>query len=315
MIKQMLVILFFFNFPYLSFASGDVCDGSVIDCGTDTGGGGDRYVLDFLTVAKAIRGMFSNSEVAVSFPEIDRDELFEAIASTKVTSKDQLFLNGIEVDAINYPNQKLIELNRQRWKPYLDDPFERLYAIVLHEYLGIMKVDDTDYALSIRFNQWILDQELPSKKGIVKYQIMKVSENSVGFKKEDIVCKGVFSFFPSFADSPSEVKCPSWFAGRPVRVKVSVEGLLNRGGGWTGWPANFRGNSIGYFSWLTVLGVQDNSVKGLDQNQTTYSTRPKGNNIVHLLRPKSSEVSKTCEKCTTGSGDIEYFYAFLEIAN
>ncbi|MNJ96831.1 hypothetical protein D3C87_145640 [compost metagenome] len=105
-------------------------------------GGGDAYALEFVEVAQQV------SQHLKSAPgrQIDITALDEAIANTTVESTDQkLFLNNLPKDAINYPGEKKIVFNRQRWN---QADVDTKPALVLHEYLGIMRVSDIGYAVS-----------------------------------------------------------------------------------------------------------------------------------------------------------------------
>lgn len=53
----------------------------------------------------------------------------------------------MERDAINIPSQNLIKLSRVRWDNLGEDAVKK-YRLVLHEYLGIMRVSDQNYQVS-----------------------------------------------------------------------------------------------------------------------------------------------------------------------
>lgn len=116
--------------------------------GDGVGNGGDGLAAEFILTAKdAFRILKSKPESA---QYLNLDKLSMAIANTKVIStKDSLILNGIEVDAINYPSQQLIKINRARWLDlrHLNRTRTR-FNLVVHEYLGIMGIDDHQYDIS-----------------------------------------------------------------------------------------------------------------------------------------------------------------------
>ncbi len=112
--------------------------------GNEHGNGGDGYALEFMALGRKAAG-----EVRLHpDPRISEDSLRKAIETTNVTTKERLELQGVEVDAINYPEQKRIELNRSRWKEY---GLDQKAALVLHEYLGVIGLDDSKYEISGKY--------------------------------------------------------------------------------------------------------------------------------------------------------------------
>jgi len=108
------------------------------------GNGGDTYALEFTLIAKDIQ---NHLEIMASSREINLLSLNEAIKSTKVEStENKLFLNNIPKDAINYPTEKRIIFNRTAW---VNSKESFKPSLVLHEYLGIMGINDSSYSLSI----------------------------------------------------------------------------------------------------------------------------------------------------------------------
>ena len=55
--------------------------------------------------------------------------------------------NGLEVDAQNFPYRKLIRVNYNRWDKMQFSPLQKL-QLVIHEYLGILKINDSGYRVS-----------------------------------------------------------------------------------------------------------------------------------------------------------------------
>lgn len=113
--------------------------------GNESGHGGDPVAQQFVQTARDVLARLSdqsNSPIALNL-----NAFGSAIESTAVESTDQeLKIAGVHKACINYPSQKKIEVSRKDWPT---DPFDRnRQALVLHEYLGIMGVDDQNYAVS-----------------------------------------------------------------------------------------------------------------------------------------------------------------------
>lgn len=123
--------------------------------GDESGHGGDSYAAEFTSVAReAVRKLRPVNESDLS--PLDLETLEMVIKETEVYSEEHLFLNGQEVDAINYPHKHLIRINRTRWKA-LRNEGTRIgrYNLALHEYLGILGIDDSQYQVSHRLIAYI----------------------------------------------------------------------------------------------------------------------------------------------------------------
>lgn len=106
------------------------------------GNGGDTYALEFITVAKDIY-----TYLKISQPQsIPLDKLDRILNEAQVESTDEeLYLNKLPKEAINYPAKKRIIFNRTAW---LNMKEGLKPTLVLHEYLGLLGLDDSSYAIS-----------------------------------------------------------------------------------------------------------------------------------------------------------------------
>lgn len=107
------------------------------------GNGGDTYAIAFVGTARMAHDELKKRGSSL----IDLDLLLNTINTAVVESTGKkLYLNGSLKDAINYPAQKKIIFNREAWK---DTTNERTrFLFVLHEYLGLMGVNDSRYDIS-----------------------------------------------------------------------------------------------------------------------------------------------------------------------
>lgn len=107
------------------------------------GGGGGHLAQEFFKVANSVLNelKIKNSQ------KIDVEALEMAIKTVEVEFvSEELLLNGIRKDAINYPEKFLIKYNIQAWNNIQSTAAK--CAMVLHELLGIMKVKDSGYHIS-----------------------------------------------------------------------------------------------------------------------------------------------------------------------
>ncbi len=113
--------------------------------GVGHGGGGDVFVYEFQNVAGKVLEQLRQQAI----PGVNADDLTEIIAKARVSSQERVFLNGSEVDAANYPDNDppLIYVSREAWTRNASEPYLRA-VLVLHEYLGLRRVDDVNFNIS-----------------------------------------------------------------------------------------------------------------------------------------------------------------------
>ena len=124
---------------------------ALADSGGDSSGGGDFRSLQFVQLAwkldEILKPMAEKGIIDLGAFDFSRFE--KAIQKTKVSiTTEKIFVNGIEKDAKNDPNKKPPEivLNADRWDAIAEG--SRRGALALHEYLGIMGIDDRKYQIS-----------------------------------------------------------------------------------------------------------------------------------------------------------------------
>ncbi len=119
------------------------------------GHGGDIVVAMFYGIAKATLNCMQLNPSSWSGSPILYNDLNYVIEHTIVSSRSEpVYLNGEEVDAINYPDVEAprIILNRGRW---FESTYPNSYraVLVLHEYLSIAGYDDQHYDISFPLAQ------------------------------------------------------------------------------------------------------------------------------------------------------------------
>lgn len=113
--------------------------------GTIDGGGGDSISMDVTRWADDLVLSF-NKFTADCKGQLDLNlSDFEAAVDTVEiqTTSEPLILHDKRVEAINYPDKKLIVLNRDDW---LASPLK--IELIIHEFRGILNLDDTNYKYS-----------------------------------------------------------------------------------------------------------------------------------------------------------------------
>jgi hypothetical protein len=285
--------------------------------GIGHGGGGDQYALEFVTYGTAIAGLLKNTQAAKHFPEIDIVKFEKALSKTRVETVEQLFLGSVEVDAINYPDSNLIQLNRKRWAMLQEQDPSRFYALVLHEYLGILRIDDSNYILSSSFNNWIKNQGFPTKNGRARYHIYKVSvDNPHTELKQTEVCHGALNFIASFADTYASIDCVSQLNNQLVNINLIVGALL-AGDGYAAWPKEYKKQVVSYMAALEFTGKLPYDVyKMHNVGKTVHSTKLSGNQLVLPLQTDyvaTKLVICSTAQCLKPGEPREMFYAMVEV--
>ncbi len=137
--KKLFVILALLSLPV----------SAAIKDGNERGNGGDEYAKEFIRAGLNVAQILETNPIH----GVDLELLRKAIRETKVNSRVTLSLRGNEVDAINYPDalNPRILLSRTAWDRLKDSPHRRDF-LAFHEYLGIMGVDDSNYAYSLRLD-------------------------------------------------------------------------------------------------------------------------------------------------------------------
>lgn len=108
-----------------------------------TSSGGDSVAAEFTVTARHIAEILKK-ETGLGI--LSRDFL-ATVNSTLVVSRMKVVLNGYERDAINYPEIKKIVISRNRWFETANQ-IGRRYMLVMHEYLSVMGINDTNYQIS-----------------------------------------------------------------------------------------------------------------------------------------------------------------------
>jgi len=122
---------------------------NVFATGWDHGNAGDAVASEFILTGRdlvqRLELLYENNK-----PVFDAADLRTAVMTTTVVSEDHVMLDGYERDAVNfYPTQRLIKVSRSRWNDLRrsTQTASRL-RLVLHEYLWISGVDDTNFVHS-----------------------------------------------------------------------------------------------------------------------------------------------------------------------
>jgi hypothetical protein len=126
--------------------------------GNELGNGGDLVAQEFVAAGrKLVEELRKKPDPRI--PNVE--ELAKAVETVKVSTAESLTLHGNEVDAINFPDEKHIDVSRSRWR---DAPPGKRASLVLHEYLGVLNVPDKQYEISASYaDAFAIPEEKPKK--------------------------------------------------------------------------------------------------------------------------------------------------------
>ncbi len=118
----------------------------ISDLGGADSGGGDPYAAEFIAQGVRAADLISKAQ---NFPA-SAEQFLSTVKTTKVEFVDHDLISpeGLNVKALNWPSKKLIQVNQNAWWALdLAGPTAKL-QLAIHEYLGIMRIDDSKYAWS-----------------------------------------------------------------------------------------------------------------------------------------------------------------------
>ena len=107
--------------------------------------GGDLIAKDFYDIGQTIICSLQKSYYSRTNPKL-LTQLQNTMKTGKISSQDFLFLNGKSVEAINRPQTLEITINRTNWLRLTD--IRQKFLLVLHEYLWLSGLDDTNFFMS-----------------------------------------------------------------------------------------------------------------------------------------------------------------------
>ncbi len=145
--------------------------------GSEVGSGGDAYAQAFVTRAYELLARLSSRPLQ----NVDNARLASLIVKAKVNSEESLFLQGLEVGAINYPhpeNPRII-MSRKMWDRFQNDPY-RQSILVLHEYLNLMGIDDRNYQVSQEIDQAKVCSRTPAIRDQIEKYFQGISCDRIG---------------------------------------------------------------------------------------------------------------------------------------
>lgn len=126
------------------------------------GNGGDANAMEFVNSGIRMFNFLKRHPASAEALGITPETFLSKIRRIRVESEDHLYLNGVEVDAINYPEDGLIKISNTRWVAIsnLPDAIIQKQNLALHEYLWVLGFDDTNYRLSSTIIAEVRSEEL-----------------------------------------------------------------------------------------------------------------------------------------------------------
>jgi len=113
--------------------------------GGDVSGGGDAAELEFVAIGQGLVAVLTKDGSNI-LPQVDPEVFQAAVEGTSILMKrTSLTLNGVPKTAINYPNEKIIEVSRNEWIRL--SPVDKV-NLAFHEYLGIARLEHGSYSIS-----------------------------------------------------------------------------------------------------------------------------------------------------------------------
>lgn len=115
--------------------------------GNFVGNGGDVVSAEFISVAVNSLNRIGKCGGVDADQKLVIESLKNVVRTASVYSENTVSLKNHEVDAVNFPSNKIIVVNRTRWSQFSE--LEKV-LLVIHEYLWLTGRDDSDYKYSFR---------------------------------------------------------------------------------------------------------------------------------------------------------------------
>lgn len=106
--------------------------------GSVVGNGGDGIAIQFRNLARDISDNLKSTTILAA---ADLKNFSNSVELADIQTSDRLFLNGKEVDAINYPALQKITISRTRWL-LTSRTVAAAVSLVFHEFLGLQNIHD-----------------------------------------------------------------------------------------------------------------------------------------------------------------------------
>jgi hypothetical protein len=145
--------------------------------------GGDGIALEVTALASNLAENMKQGLITV--PGVNADTFAKQVRATRIETRDIVICDGTEVDACNYPDENRIEISRPHWTEYGTD-LRRKRALVLHEFLGIMRAGDYKYEMSDQLYSNIPD--LPDEA--LSLMVLREIDDKCG----DTWCEGDYDY-------------------------------------------------------------------------------------------------------------------------
>jgi len=172
-----------------------------------TRGGGNMEVAAFYKTGDAVlAALLPLSPVAVASQKLNIPALQNIFKNTKLFARSKtLHLNGAVVDAINDPVNNTIEFSQKRWKE-LDNEYR--VQLVIHEILGLARIPDVGYLVSLGAIQVIGTGTDFNAGGLSSDNICEETRSLTGFKAKSFFRSLLVAGFSSTGDIKKSLKIP-----------------------------------------------------------------------------------------------------------
>jgi hypothetical protein len=187
--------------------------------GTTIGNAGDLLSKEFFFLAREMSNSISNIEFKSYDNTID-EKINSLLPSLDLKIGKNLQLDSQPVTAINYPKERIIIIDKEKWTLINKRSDKR--QLVLHELLWLIGINDFDY----KHSEYIFNK--------VKIYEVKFSESSISNALTASVCEGIFrgdsfTVFESLKLGANPTRhCPEKaFNGDYIPSKLSINGPLN----------------------------------------------------------------------------------------
>ncbi|MES2769984.1 MAG: hypothetical protein V4596_12635 [Bdellovibrionota bacterium] len=266
----------------------------------DRGGGNFTTALFWEKALSEIKPKLESLEDETIISKEDKENLIKLIDKNIVEvrlTEEPLYIvkdnESIPVDAVNYPAQKLIELYKPVWMDMVKDGYVVNY-LILHEFLGLAKIDDTNYKVSaeimpavkmkISFSsnqvscrvsgkflfydekEWLI-RDMPESEPVVKKFSEQQSVNNASYNKNDISIKAMRMDLPVVTDTQAQPDSEYY-----VVVDIQLVNSYKHRGIWDAFNEFFHEPAKLNITWRLLEKFPNGKIGSLAIAQSSTST-------------------------------------------
>ena len=193
--------------------------------GPGSGGGGNMCSMYIVANTQALLTQLRQGQVFQD--DRIRIHLESTIRQVSFYTKSNLELNGFKVDAINYPYEKVILID-----PLFCDKISEVslsaMGLLLHEYLRIAQIDDSEYQISSHFIQDLKNKNYNPRTILKNESMDNMHNNFIEFQSDVTINANTIGYSVQHPKNPYRFKAHISISNAVNQDRIIKQGKLLR---------------------------------------------------------------------------------------